>query len=311
MNSRFVETLVWLARLKSFSKTAEKLHATQPAIWNRIAKLEESLGVELYHHGAKEFELTSVGQRVLEKAEAFVNLADEIVNLARAGGDRVGAVRIGLVELVMASWLPDFIKLVETEFPLVSVRFVSETTPLLLKLLHDDEVDLAFVLGPVADPHIVNLPVGIFPANWIASPRHFPCADIRSAADLTALPLLDTRKTASGHDLIESYLKNYGVVAAAHSARMIMIEDVYSPYSGLMAVRAGLGVMAIPAIMCAEEIDQGQIAMLPVREELPSYHITACYKNPARLSVITELAVAAQRAATGYAATVDPKYFKI
>lgn len=47
MNLRFVETFVWVARMQSISRTAEKLFLTQSAISNRIAVLEEELGAEL------------------------------------------------------------------------------------------------------------------------------------------------------------------------------------------------------------------------------------------------------------------------
>ncbi|HEM8498452.1 TPA: LysR family transcriptional regulator, partial [Burkholderia multivorans] len=66
MNTRFLETFVWLATLKSFRLTADKLHATQGAVSSRIASLEQDLGVRLFDRGSKEVTLTRDGSKALK-----------------------------------------------------------------------------------------------------------------------------------------------------------------------------------------------------------------------------------------------------
>ena len=58
MNIRFLETFVWLAQLKHFRLTAEKLHTTQSAVSSRIATLEQDFGVRLFDRIAREVALT-------------------------------------------------------------------------------------------------------------------------------------------------------------------------------------------------------------------------------------------------------------
>ena len=53
MNVRFLETFVWLAQLRNFRMTAEKLHTTQAAVSSRIATLEQDFGVRLFDRGAR------------------------------------------------------------------------------------------------------------------------------------------------------------------------------------------------------------------------------------------------------------------
>ncbi len=73
MNIKFLETFVWVARLKSFRLTAEKLFTTQASISSRIAALEDEMGVRLFVRDSKGVSLTSEGQRVLEYAERIMD----------------------------------------------------------------------------------------------------------------------------------------------------------------------------------------------------------------------------------------------
>lgn len=63
MNLRFLETFVWVARLKSFRLTAEKLFTTQASVSSRIAALEADLGVKLLLRDSRGVSLTPEGAR--------------------------------------------------------------------------------------------------------------------------------------------------------------------------------------------------------------------------------------------------------
>ena len=65
MNLKFLETFIWVAKLRSFSLAAEKLHSTQAAISSRISVLEQELGAKLFKREPKGVTLTREGERVL------------------------------------------------------------------------------------------------------------------------------------------------------------------------------------------------------------------------------------------------------
>ena len=62
MNLRFLETFLWVARLNSFSATADRLHTTQAAVSNRIAALERELGIRLFDRDLRSVRLTPEGR---------------------------------------------------------------------------------------------------------------------------------------------------------------------------------------------------------------------------------------------------------
>ena len=74
MNLRFIETFVWVARLRSFTAAAEKLNATQAAISTRIATLEEDFGVKLFERDKRTVTLTHSGEELLNYAEELRRL---------------------------------------------------------------------------------------------------------------------------------------------------------------------------------------------------------------------------------------------
>ena len=80
MNLRFLETFVWVARLKSFRLTAQKLFTTQAAVSSRIAALEADLGVKLLLRDSRGVSLTPEGSKVLEHAERMLETGQMQVN---------------------------------------------------------------------------------------------------------------------------------------------------------------------------------------------------------------------------------------
>src|SRR6218665_79794 len=78
MNTRFLETLVVLSRLKSFRETAQVLHTTQAAASQRIPPLEDELGVFLVDRSHRTLTLTPVGEQVVRQAERMLALEREL-----------------------------------------------------------------------------------------------------------------------------------------------------------------------------------------------------------------------------------------
>ena len=75
MNFKRLETFIWVATLGSFRKAAERQNTTQPAISNRIAALEEELGVQLFERDSGRTMLTTRGQELLPYAEKIVSMS--------------------------------------------------------------------------------------------------------------------------------------------------------------------------------------------------------------------------------------------
>src|SRR6218665_2603458 len=119
MNTRFLETLVVLSRLKSFRETAQVLHTTQAAASQRIAALEDELGVFLVDRSHRTLTLTPVGEQVVRRAGRMRGLDRELRRATHPDARPAGRVRIGVIETVVHTWLPPLIHGLTRRFPAV------------------------------------------------------------------------------------------------------------------------------------------------------------------------------------------------
>lgn len=105
MNLKFLETFVWVARLKSFRLTADKLFTTQASISSRIAVLEGELGVKLFLRDSRGVSLTPEGLKVLDYAEQMMDTMQALKQSIETRSSKVGRIRIGVMDTVIHTWL--------------------------------------------------------------------------------------------------------------------------------------------------------------------------------------------------------------
>ena len=149
MNLRFVEAYYWAVTLKSVTRAAEKLHVTQSAMSSRIAALEDELGVLLLDRRDKQFRLTIAGTRFHRHAERLLNLQREIkAELGAGAAERAVAVRIGVIESVLHSWLIEWVQALRREHPGLELSLTVETTPVLIDQMRRGAVDLVMAALP-------------------------------------------------------------------------------------------------------------------------------------------------------------------
>jgi len=305
MNTRFLETLILLARLRSFSRTAEALNATQPAISNRINKLEEVLDVQLYDRSTREFNLTSAGRRILLHAEEIVTLTAELKEIAINEATADSQIRIGVVELVTISWLPAFTSALVALFPKTSFRISTGTSPELARSLDEGELDVAFIFGPVNDPGISSHPLFSARLAWLANNERFDTTTEIDIIELSRLPLLLPRQCSSSYDMLVEYFRKYGVLDVPSRDRKLTLDCVYSFGTAMHLVREGLGVSASHPFSFRDDIQAGRVGSIPVRQELPPQHIMACVKRPLNNPMLDEIIEAAVSSACDYIAAYD------
>ena len=97
MNIRFLETMIWLSELKNFRATAERMNLTPAAISNRIAVMEQELGIRLFERDVREVRLTQEGLLFVEGARDIVARYGSLLTAVRPAATVEDTVRIGLV----------------------------------------------------------------------------------------------------------------------------------------------------------------------------------------------------------------------
>ena len=139
-----------VAEFSSFSKAAEALHISQPAISYSIKELEEQLGVKLFIRKNKSIKLTDNGQKLLNYVQkAFNNLIMAERILTENDKDLTGTVRIGLYSHISLFMIPELIKRFKKEYPSVNFDVSISSTYEIKEKLKEKEIDMIILQYPV------------------------------------------------------------------------------------------------------------------------------------------------------------------
>lgn len=148
LNFHLLEQFVVLARAKNFTRAAEELHLSQPALSRAIQKLEDQLGQPLFERKPREIVLTDLGVVLLDRAKDILKLMDDtFAELSETG--RRGRVRLGAIPTIAPYFLPGMLATFAKKHPEISVVVQEDTTDVLIKRCSHGEVDLAILAEPI------------------------------------------------------------------------------------------------------------------------------------------------------------------
>ena len=272
MHYKRLETFLLVATLGSFRKVAQRLYTTQPAISNRIAALENELGCRLFEReqGLGGVQLTSKGKELLPFAEKIVSLANQLRQRADTDQQHSGLLRLGVSETIVHSWLPTFMSSIHEEMPNLDIELTVDVTSNLGAALVDRSIDLAFLMGPVGRPEIVDLDLCSFPLQWVAS-KHLglPSRKLR-LNELQTIPVLTFAKNTKPFSDINNRFKEVGTTPTRFFSSSSLAALVKMTVDGV-------GISALPAAVVANEISRGDLIELDVEWAPNELVFTASY----------------------------------
>src|SRR6201987_4435266 len=165
-----LETFLWVVTLGNFRAAGEKLNTTQPAISQRIAQLERELGVKLLNRDHRVASPTPSGRQLMVYAEKLMGLRSEMMAEVSDRSAMRGVLRLGVAETIVHTWLSRLIKSVNTAYPNLSLEIEVDITPNLTARLLAQEIELAFMLGPVSASGEHNRVLRDYSVSCVTSP---------------------------------------------------------------------------------------------------------------------------------------------
>jgi DNA-binding transcriptional LysR family regulator len=271
MELRDIETFYWVATLGGFRAASAKLHTSQPAVSQRIAHLEQALGVRLFDRDKRGVRLTAKGQALLAHAERMLQMRHDMLLVAREQGAVRGRVAIGVAETIVQTWLPALLERAHASFPDLVVEVEVDTTPVLRSHLLSRQIDLAFLMGPVVEPKVENLPLCRYPLAWVASPRLELGPEPVPLAQVARWPIITYPSNSRPYQVVRSMLGEHDVRA----------PRMYGSASLSMAVRMtldGMGTSVITPVFLDKELAEGRLRLIRVDAgALPDLEFTATW----------------------------------
>lgn len=269
MNIKQVETFYWAAKLGSFKAAASYLNATQSTISTRIQELEEFFGVTLFDRTRRTIRVTEKGRELMIYAERLVSLAEEMQSCISDTNSVSGVVRVGISEVISATWLPKLMKAVKHRFPKLTVEY--EVTSVSQQLDKLKRGDLDLLLLPRRKGHYGHQirSLGHVAFKWCASPDFvFPVSPPLAPADFIDLPVIALSKESNNWQAIEAWLSENGAYCRklTECTRMDVV---------LALTLAGEGLGLFPVCSYQREIDAGSLVLVDATPPVPLIEFAA------------------------------------
>lgn len=265
-----LETALWVARLESFNATAERLNTTQPAISIRIAELETALGTNLFDRTGRKVVVTPAGRQLIDYAERLLRLRAEMIDQVGARAARRGILRLGVAETIVHSWLPRFLEQMTARYPALTIDLDVDISTTLRERLLQHRLDLAFAVGPLATPAILERKLCRLPVRFIASPRlNLPARRI-DLDTITAWPILTFARNTLPYVQVVELLGKAG-------GRQRRIFSSASLATLVRMALDGIGIAVIPPAIVSDELADRRLTILSTRRNVPDLSFVAAW----------------------------------
>jgi DNA-binding transcriptional LysR family regulator len=251
-----------VAETLNFSKAAEELHLSQPAVTSQVRSLEESLGIALFDRVGRNATLTPAGKTLLPYVRQIETLTcDAVAALAPFGVQEGIELNLGASHTIGVYLLPKLLPAILREWPKLRIHIVIGSTSEVLNSLATHQVSIGLIEAPAHRP---DLKIERFMEDelcLILPPNHrWAKKTSLRAAEIVQEPIL-LRETGSGmRRFVEEYLESNGVL----SQQLRTNIDMNSTEAIISAVEEGLGIGFVP-VMALEKVKlAGSVRIVPL-----------------------------------------------
>lgn len=272
-----LETFVAVCDTKSFTKAAEILSLTQPAVSQHIKRLEEELNTTLFLRKKGELLLSDEGEIVLTYAKRMIALCDKMRDKVKNAKSRVNRIRIGITHTQESGLLMDVLSKIALGDDSLQITFITDNIKNLYDMLENFEIDMAVIEGKPTNPSfnfvVINtdsLMCIVSSQNDLAKKSTVTLAELKKEHLILRLPTSSTRERfASALDSIGESIDNFDVTIEVDSIATIR-----------NLVKKDFGVSVLARSSCAHELSKGTLVALPIenlsmiRETTIVYHKT-------------------------------------
>jgi DNA-binding transcriptional LysR family regulator len=246
--------------LLSFTKAAESLHMTQPAVTFQVRQLEEYFNTRLFDRTHNRISLTDAGKRVFEYADEIFDLYAKMENAVRdMTGEISGILIIGASTTIAEYMLPALLGDFKRKYPDINVHLKVSNSDGIVSMVENNDIDLGVVESAVMNKNLVvencrhdRLVAIVPPQHSLASEQKVQLKDLMSHAYIA-------REEGSGtREVIHEYLTNAGMKPSDIHVAM----ELGSPEAIKGAVEAGMGVSIVSEVTIHKEMQLGTLVAL-------------------------------------------------
>lgn len=256
-----VYTLLAVAEQKSFTKAAELLSLTQPAVSHHISQLETELGTKIFSRGKGELRITPEGEIIIRCAKRMSAMNDRLRSDLADNERHLSRLRIGITHTAESNLITEVIARYSREDNGTAITIITDTINNLYTMLENYELDLAIVEGKPFRGDLYSLMLDtdylvcvMSNDNPLAGQQLVTLGELKKQKMILRLPTSATRI------LFESRLESIGETLADFD---VMLEvDSIAAIKDL--VRKDLGISILARSACMDELRKGKLTALPI-----------------------------------------------
>lgn len=278
MDVNQLEVLVAVANEQSFSRAAESLHRTQPAVSQAIRRLEAELGEPLFDRSSKDGTLTAAGRVLLEFAEQMLNLRRSAHAAIRELKDlHRGKLTLSANEYTVMYLLP-VLPVFRARHPHIKIEIKRSLASRIASEVLGRGVEIGIVSFKPNEAAITSIPVATDELALIVAPQHPLAGKVSvSVRELGAESFI-------AHNVPSPYRERVVKTFEKYKTPLNISMEMPTLEAIKRLVEQQMGVALVPRLTAQAEIAKGQLIALTVREMRLERRLHLIYRKGATLS---------------------------
>ena len=271
-----VRTLIRVVEEGGFTRAANTLHLTQPAVSHHIRQLEMEYGLHIFRQDKKELSLTPEGEVLLKYARRMIAVERAARQAIEDSRRSLRHLSVGLTPTAGENRMPQVLALYCHEHPQIHINIVTDTINNLYQRMEVYELELAVVEGALPGEKFNSILLDTDHLCVITAPQH-PFARRQSIqpAELKGERLILRSAKAGTRTLFDGYLQSCG--ESVQNFNVMMELDNVAMIKDLVSQNLGVSVIAKSA--CREEVRAGRLAAVPIENASMSRDIRLIYHS--------------------------------
>ncbi len=256
-----VQTLLAVVEQQNFTRAAQALSMTQPAVSHHIKLLEEEIGAPLFLRGKKGLRLTPQGEIAVKYARRFKALNEKMHQELQEVSTHRMALRVGITHTSESNLTTAVLAKCSTLHPGLSITITTDNIKNLYDMLENYEIDLAIVDGAIQRPGLSSMMLDtdylmcvMSDQNPLSRHAAVTLSELKRQRMILRLPSSATRELfEAALESSQDSIRNFNVILEVDN--IATIKDL---------IRKELGVSVLPRSACMDELRKGKLTALPI-----------------------------------------------
>lgn len=227
-----------VAELQNFTRAAEVVGLSQPALSRSIGRLEEELGQPVFERQSRKVVLTDAGKTLKTRAEQILLILEDTKAEISDDGES-GRIRIGAIPTIAPFFLPQVLREFSRLYPRATVSVQEDTTDNLIKRSAQGEVDLAIVALPITARYLDVEPL-FEETLLLVLPVDHPLAEKKKIrfADIEPLPFVLLSEAHCLSDNIETFCRqqSFSPVSLERTSQLATVQELVALNHGISLI---------------------------------------------------------------------------